>query len=126
METFDIHHLPKEALFTLLLQVEPTEIKTVCFSKNKKVREICNSEYFREAYKQKYRKVDFIYRKDLTEKDFQSLISCYSVDLDYSNVTDDMLKYLSGVHTIDLAWTKVTDIGVEYLRSTGTKTIYIY
>ena len=119
----DIHNLPKEALFSLLLQVEPEEIKTVCFSRNKKVREICNSEYFRETYNQKYRQVDFSDRKKLTEKDFQSLAGAYSVDIGYTNVTDDMLKYLKGVHTIDLGYTKVTDEGMKYLISTGTEEI---
>ena len=123
METFDIQNLPKEALFSLLLQIEPVEIKTVCFSRNKKVREICNSEYFRETYKQKYRKVNFRDRKDLTEKDFQSLKDSYYVDLGGTNVTDDMLKYLKGIHTIDLFETKVTDEGLKYL--TGVHTIFL-
>ena len=39
----DIKLLPKEALFQLLLQVEPREIKIVCYSKNPRVREICSS-----------------------------------------------------------------------------------
>ena len=97
----DIHNLPKEALFSLLLQIEPEEIKTVCFWKNKKVREISNSEYFRETYKKKYRKVSFRKRKNLSEKDFQNLVGAYSADLYDTNVTDDMLKYLSGVHNIN-------------------------
>ena len=50
----DIHHLPKEALFSLFLQIEPEEFKIVALSGNKKVREICNSEYFTEAYNEKY------------------------------------------------------------------------
>ena len=138
----DIHDLPKEALFSLLLQVDPKEIKIVCLSKIRKVREICNSEYFRETYKQKYRKVVFRGRKDLTEKDFQSLVGVYSVDLSETNikdedlkylegvsiinlsvtkVTDAGMKYLKGVNTIDLSGTKVTDLGLKYLRSTGTE-----
>jgi len=52
----DINKLPKEALFNLLLQVEPKEIKIVCRSKNPRVREICNSELFKNAYKEKYPK----------------------------------------------------------------------
>ena len=120
----DIHNLPKEALFSLFLQIEPEEIKTFCLTKNKKVREICNSEYFRETYKQKYRKVDLSYRDDLTEKDFQSLVGVYSVNLFDSDVINDMLKYLSGVHTIDLGYTKVTDEGMKYL--TGVHTIDLY
>ena len=111
----DIQSLPKEALFSLLLQIEPEEIKTVCFSKNKKVQEICNSTYFRETYKEKYRQVDFYDRKDLTEEDFKSLIGRYSVDLSWTNVTDEDLKYLKGVSIIHLAGTKVTDDGMKYL-----------
>ena len=52
----DITNLPKEALFNLLLQVEPNEIKIVCLSKNPRVREICNSALFKKAYKEKYPK----------------------------------------------------------------------
>lgn len=52
----NIKKLPKEALFQLLLQVEPKEIKIVCHSKNPRVREICSSKLFQEAYKKKYPK----------------------------------------------------------------------
>lgn len=52
----DINNLPKEALFDLLLQVEPREIKIVCYSKNPRVRQICNSGLFKKAYKEKYPK----------------------------------------------------------------------
>ena len=55
----DMQNLPKEALFNLLLQIEPKEIKIVCLSRNSKVREICNSEYFQEAYNNKYPKKNF-------------------------------------------------------------------
>lgn len=55
-ETFDIKQLPKEALFNLLLLVQPEEIKTVCKSKNPKVRTICNSRYFQDTYRNKYPK----------------------------------------------------------------------
>tara|TARA_R110001599_G_scaffold108188_2_gene271212 strand:+ start:1220 stop:1459 length:240 start_codon:yes stop_codon:yes gene_type:complete len=55
----DIQSLPKEVLFSLFLQVEPKEMRTVCFWKNKKVREICNSKYFQDSYKQKHREVLF-------------------------------------------------------------------
>ena len=117
---FDIHELPKEALFTLFLQIEPEEIKTVCFSRNKKVREICNSNYFQQAYGQKYRKVDFSGRKDLTKNDFKSLIGSYSINLSYTNVTDEDLKYLSNapkLFILTLTYTNVTDEGLKYLPS---------
>tara|TARA_R110001599_G_scaffold96905_4_gene250217 strand:- start:323 stop:907 length:585 start_codon:yes stop_codon:yes gene_type:complete len=51
----DIHNLPKEALFILLLQLDPRELKTVALSSNKKIREICSSKYFQEIYKPKHR-----------------------------------------------------------------------
>jgi len=59
----DINNLPKEALFQLLLQVEPKEIKIVCHSKNPRVRQICSSGLFQEAYKKKYPKklLDFFF-----------------------------------------------------------------
>ena len=66
-EIFDIKLLPKEALFELLLQVEPNEIKIVCQSKNSKVREICSSKLFQEAYKNKYPK-NLLQGKIETEK----------------------------------------------------------
>jgi hypothetical protein len=50
----DVNKFPKEVLFNLLLQVEPNEIKIVCYSKNPNVRKICNSEIFKKAYKEKY------------------------------------------------------------------------
>ena len=50
----DITSLPKEVLFNLLLMVEPHEIGTVCQSKNVRVRAICSSQLFQEAYKKKY------------------------------------------------------------------------
>ncbi len=56
MSSSQIKYLPKEALFNLLLQVEPREIKIVCGSLNRKVREICQSDLFKEAYKKKYPK----------------------------------------------------------------------
>ena len=55
----DIQKLPIEALFSLLLQVEPHEFKIVSLSRDKKVREICNSKYFQEAYKEKHREILF-------------------------------------------------------------------
>ncbi len=50
----DITGLPKEVLFDLLLKVEPHEIDIVCRSKNSRVRAICSSKLFQEAYKLKY------------------------------------------------------------------------
>ena len=50
----DITKLPKEVLFDLLLMVEPHEIGTVCRSKNSRVRAICSSKLFQQAYKKKY------------------------------------------------------------------------
>ena len=50
----DVPSLPKEVIFQLLLQLEPHEIKEVCFSKNYKVRKVCNSGIFQEAYKNKH------------------------------------------------------------------------
>ncbi len=50
----DITSLPKEVLFNLLLMIEPHEIGTVCQSKNVRVRAICSSQLFQEAYKKKY------------------------------------------------------------------------
>ena len=56
LSSFDIKQLPKEALFNLLLLVQPEEIKTVCKSKNPIVRAICDSRYFQDAYRNKYPK----------------------------------------------------------------------
>ena len=50
----DIGALIKEEIFQLLLQLEPNEIRIVCFSKNKRVREVCTSKYFRDTYKEKH------------------------------------------------------------------------
>lgn len=50
----DIKALPKEALFDLLLLVEPHEIGVVCQSKNHRVRTICTSKLFQETYARKY------------------------------------------------------------------------
>jgi len=50
----DISKLPKPALFNLIMQLEPREMKIVCGSKNHRVREICESNLFRKAYSQKY------------------------------------------------------------------------
>ena len=50
----DITALPKEVLFNLLLIVEPHEIDIVCRSKNSRVRAICSSRMFQQAYKLKY------------------------------------------------------------------------
>lgn len=52
----DITKLPKEVLFELLLRVEPHEIDIVCRSKNSRVRAICSSQMFQQAYKLKYPK----------------------------------------------------------------------
>ncbi len=52
----DITALPKEVLFDLLLKVEPHEIDIVCRSKNSRVRAICSSKLFQQAYKKKYPK----------------------------------------------------------------------
>lgn len=52
----DISKLPKPALFNLILQVKPEEIKYVCKSNNPRVREICRSKLFQEAYKKKHPK----------------------------------------------------------------------
>ena len=120
MNTFDIQNLPKEAIFSLLLQIEPEEIKTVCFSKNPKVREICNSLYFRQAHQNKYRKVDLSKRRDLTEEDFKGLVEAYSVNLSFTNVTNEDLKYLSRVHTIDLSNTNITDEALKHLVNLTT------
>ena len=50
----NISDLPKPALFNLLLQIEPSEIRIVCNSENSKVREICYLPRFIEEYKNKY------------------------------------------------------------------------
>jgi hypothetical protein len=50
----NIGALPKEALFDLLLLVEPHEIGVVCRSKNPRVRAICTSKLFQETYARKY------------------------------------------------------------------------
>ncbi len=50
----DITAFPKEVLFNLLLMIEPHEIKTVCQSKNSRVRAICSSDLFQKAYKIKH------------------------------------------------------------------------
>ena len=55
----DLNNLPKEALFSLFLQIEPEEIKTICLSKNPKIRQVCNSSYFQEVYDKKYPKKRF-------------------------------------------------------------------
>ena len=54
MSSSQIKYLPKEALFNLLLQLEPREMKIVCGSLNRKVREICQSDLFKKAYSYKY------------------------------------------------------------------------
>ena len=54
MSTSQIKYLPKEALFNLLLQLEPREMKIVCGSLNRKVREICKGDLFKKAYHDKY------------------------------------------------------------------------
>ena len=51
-----ISKLPKEVIFTLLLQLELDELRVVCFSKNPKIREICTSEIFQKAYIEKFPK----------------------------------------------------------------------
>ena len=56
----DLNNLPKEALFSLFLQIEPEEIKTICLSKNPKIRQVCNSLYFQETYNKKYPKFKLI------------------------------------------------------------------
>ena len=50
----DITKFPKEVLFDLLLMVQPHEIDIVCRSKNSRVRAICSSKLFQQAYKLKY------------------------------------------------------------------------
>lgn len=50
----DINKLPKPALFNLIMQLEPREMKIVCGSNNSRVREICRSSLFQKAYSQKY------------------------------------------------------------------------
>ena len=60
MDPFEINNLPKEAIYSLLLMVEPNELKTICLSSDKKIREICDSAFFRKAYDNKYpRRADF-------------------------------------------------------------------
>ena len=39
-----ISKLDKPALFSLMLELDPREIRIVCYSKNKKVRDICNNK----------------------------------------------------------------------------------
>lgn len=52
----DISELPKEALFELLLRVEPREIGFVCRRpKDPKIQVICSSQLFEESYKKKYK-----------------------------------------------------------------------
>ena len=50
----DLNNLPKEVLFTLFLHIKRKEFQTICLSKNSKIRQVCDSAYFQEAYKQKY------------------------------------------------------------------------
>jgi len=51
-----ISKLDKPALFSLMLELDPREIRIVCYSKNKKVRDVCNSKAFQKAYWDKHRK----------------------------------------------------------------------
>ena len=51
----DISNLPKPALFNLLLQIEPDEIRVVCGIRDPKIKEICYSNRFIEEYKIKYK-----------------------------------------------------------------------
>jgi len=60
----EISKLPKPALFNLLLQIEPIEIRIVCNSKNPKVREICQLPRFMEEYKNKHKDEGFLFRFD--------------------------------------------------------------
>lgn len=69
-EIYDIGKLDKEALFNLLLMVEPDEIKIVCHSKNPRVRIICSSPLFQEAYKKKYPRKLMIGKITHSYKDF--------------------------------------------------------
>ena len=61
-----IHTLPKEVLINLLMFLEPSEIRLICQSDNPKIREICASPVFRQAYAQKYPKKLLRGRVDVT------------------------------------------------------------
>tara|TARA_R110002153_G_scaffold156744_1_gene308693 strand:+ start:399 stop:899 length:501 start_codon:yes stop_codon:yes gene_type:complete len=96
---FHIHELPKEALFSLFLQIEPEELKTVSFSKNKKVREICNSKYFQEVYKKKYCKIIFFDKKDASKIKIQWL-ACNGFHMQFyigSKITDIDVPFKKGI-----------------------------
>ena len=55
MKSFDIGKLPKEAIFSLLMQVDPEEIGIVCAQTgNSKVKQVCESQYFQDAYFSKH------------------------------------------------------------------------
>lgn len=45
-----IQTAPKEILFPIMLQLDPKEIRIICESRNKRVRDVCNSEDFQKAY----------------------------------------------------------------------------
>ena len=59
MKSFDIGKLPKEAIFSLLMQVDPEEIGIVCSQTgNAKVKQVCESQYFQDAYWAKHSLVE--------------------------------------------------------------------
>ena len=54
------------------------------------------------------------------ERSFKKGLWKRSINLSFTEVTDEGLKWLQGVHTIDLRWIKVTDEGLKWLQGVHT------
>jgi len=76
-----LKNLSKEELFDLILQVDPSEIKFVCQSKNIRVKEICNSEEFKKAYYSSRKDISDLSTEELKEitkgKTILTFSGCY-------------------------------------------------
>ena len=46
--------MPKNVIFELLLQMNPEDIRFLCSSQNSKIRNICQSSYFKNSYIEKW------------------------------------------------------------------------
>ena len=68
------------------------------------------------------RNIDLTYTK-VTNEGLKYFQGAHTIYLSYTNVTDEGLKYLTGAHTIYLWNTDVTNEGLKYLR--GGHTIYL-
>ena len=57
---------------------------------------------------------------EVTDEGLKWLQGVHTINLNHTKVTDEGLKWFQGVHTIDLGYTQVTDEGLKWLQGVHT------